>query len=104
MTKIDGKFMATIEIYGDEIPKSLSSNDQKKYLQNIKKQLKVYYDCKLKNIEADIAKDKLDNEFSLNKIVFKAIDEIELPYIEKLKFLQYQKIESRIEYLMKAIN
>lgn len=96
MTKTDGKYLATIEIYGDEIPKSVGPNDRKTYLENIKKQLKVYYDCKLKNIEADIAKDKLDNENSLSKIIFKAIDEIQLPYIEKLKFLQYQKIDSRI--------
>lgn len=74
MTKTDGKYLASIEIYADEIPKTVNSNDRKTYLENIKKQLKVYYDCKLKNIEADIAKDKLDNETSLNKIIFKAID------------------------------
>lgn len=56
----------------------------------------MYYDCKLKNIEADIAKDKLESETSLNKIVFKAIDEIDLPYVDKLKFLQFQKIDARI--------
>jgi len=74
MTKTDGKYLATIEIYADEVPKAISSNEQKKYLENIKKELKVYYDCKLKNIEADIAKDKLESETSLNKIIFKAID------------------------------
>ena len=74
MTKTDGKYLATIEIYADEGPKAITSNEQKKYLENIKKELKVYYDCKLKNIEADIAKDKLESETSLNKIIFKAID------------------------------
>jgi len=74
MTKTDGKDPATTEIYADEVPKAITSNEQKKYLENIKKELKVYYDCKLKNIEADIAKDKLESETSLNKIIFKAID------------------------------
>lgn len=32
MTKTDGKYLATIEIYADEIPKSITVNDQKKYL------------------------------------------------------------------------
>ena len=36
--------------------------------------------------------------------MFKAIDEIDLPYVDKLKFLQLQKIDTRIEYLMKIIN
>ena len=37
MTKTDGKYLATIEIYGDEIPKSVGLNDRKTYLENIKK-------------------------------------------------------------------
>jgi ATP-dependent Lon protease len=55
-------------------------------------------------LEAEVAKDKIETESSLNKIVFRAIDEIEAPYIDKLKFLQLQKIESRIEYIMKIVN
>ena len=58
----------------------------------------------MKNLEAEMAKDKLDHQTSINKIVFKAIDEIELTHLQKLKFLQFSKIQARIEYLMKVIN
>lgn len=37
MTKTDGKYLASIEIYADEIPKTVNSNDRKTYLENIKK-------------------------------------------------------------------
>ncbi len=42
-------------------------------------------------MEADISKDKLENETSINKLIFKAIDEIEIPHIEKVKFIQLSK-------------
>lgn len=72
LVKSEGKLHATIEIYNDEF----GGPEKKNYLDNIKKELKLYYDCKLKNIEADMAKEKLDSETSINKIIFKAIDEL----------------------------
>ena len=102
--KSEGKNLATVEIFTDEVPKSITTDQRRTYLDNLKRELKVYYDCKMKNIEADQAKEKLDPETSLNKIVFRGIDEIELPYLEKIKFLQLMRVEDRIEMIMKIIN
>lgn len=60
-------------------------------ISNLKKELKSYYECKLRSMEAEISKDKLENETSINKLIFKAIDEIEISYIEKVKFIQLNK-------------
>jgi hypothetical protein len=45
----------------------------------------------MRNLEAESLKLRLDNEVSLNKIIFKGISELELPYQEKIKFLQLSK-------------
>lgn len=70
LSKTEGRHLATVEIYTDEVP----AGDKKHYLENLKKELKLYYDCKLKNLEAEMAKDRLDSETSINKIIFRAID------------------------------
>jgi hypothetical protein len=62
----------------------------------LKKELKLYYDCKLKNLEADIAKDKLEAETSINKLIFRAVDDLEISFMEKIKFLQFAKVDARI--------
>ena len=62
----------------------------------MKKELKLYYDCKLKNLEADLAKDKLESETSINKLIFRAADDLEITFVEKIKFLQFAKVEARI--------
>jgi ATP-dependent Lon protease len=36
----------------------------------------------------------------LNKLIFKTIDEIEISYVEKLKFLQLNKHEHRLDALI----
>jgi ATP-dependent Lon protease len=36
----------------------------------------------------------------LNKLIFKTIDEIEISYVEKLKFLQLNKHEQRLDALI----
>ncbi len=78
--------------------------EKKKSLQNLKKELKLYYDCKLKNLEADIAKDKLEAETSINKLIFRAVDDLEMSLMEKIKFLQFAKVDARIQFLMSAIS
>lgn len=40
----------------------------------------------------------------MNKIIFRAIDEIDLPFTEKIKFLQMHRLDSRAEYLMKVLS
>ena len=60
-------------------------------VQNLKKELRTYYECKLKNFDAEVQKDKLESQVSLNKTIYKAISEIEPPYPEKIKFLQLIK-------------
>lgn len=45
--------------------------------------------------EADFYKDKLDGESSVNKILFRAIDNLELPYTDKLRFLQLARHDQR---------
>jgi hypothetical protein len=54
----------------------------------------------MRNAEAEHLKDRLESEASLNKVIFKAISELELPYQEKIKFLQISKHEPRIESLI----
>lgn len=45
----------------------------------------------MRNVEAESLKDRLDNESSVNKIIYKAISELDLTYQEKVKFLQLSK-------------
>ena len=42
--------------------------------------MKLFYECKMRNSEAESLKDRLDSEASLNKIIFRSISELELPY------------------------
>jgi ATP-dependent Lon protease len=71
---------------------------------NLKKELKTYYECKLKNFDAEIQKDRLDSETSLNKILYRGIDQIDLPYPDKVKFLQLGKHEARFESLIQHLS
>lgn len=54
----------------------------------------------MRNVEADVYKERLDNEVSLNKIIFKTVSQLELPYQDKIRFLQIGKHEPRIESLI----
>ena len=42
----------------------------------MKKELKLYYECKMRNSEAESLKDRLDSEVSLNKVIFRSISEL----------------------------
>jgi ATP-dependent Lon protease len=54
----------------------------------------------LRNFDADVQKERLDNEASLNKIICRAINDLEMPYPEKIKFLQLPKHDIRLETLI----
>jgi hypothetical protein len=50
ISKIDGKSLASIEIFSDEVTKEIEAGMEKKNLiQNFKKELKTYYDCKMRS-------------------------------------------------------
>lgn len=74
---IDGKVMAQVELFNDGVSREMEGMLEKKSLiSNLKKELKVYYECKMRQNEADFYKDKLDGESSVNKILFRAIDNL----------------------------
>lgn len=50
MKKVEGNWIATIEIFPDDLSKDAENQiDKKKLLINLKKEMKVYYECKLKH-------------------------------------------------------
>lgn len=57
--------------------------------------MKVYYEIKMKYNESDIKKQLIDAEKSINKMLYKSIDEIDISAIEKLKFLQLDRHEQK---------
>jgi hypothetical protein len=54
----------------------------------------------MKNRDTDSSKDRLDGEVSLNKIIYKTISDLEISSIEKVKFLQMNQLDSKIEILI----
>lgn len=66
--------------------------------------MKIYYECKLKHHEAEVKKAQIEQEKSINKLVFKCSDEIDIPYIEKLKLLQMNRQDHKIEQLLTQIS
>ena len=66
--------------------------------------MKVYYECKLKHHEAEIKKQLVEQEKSINKLIFKCSDEIDIAYIEKLKLLQMNRQDHKIESLLSYIS
>lgn len=65
--------------------------------------MKVFYECKLKLNEADLKKQMIDTEKSINKIIYKSADEIELPLGDKLSLLQMHKHDLKIEKLLQFL-
>lgn len=53
--------------------------------------MKTFYECKLKFNEAEIKKQLIENEKSINKMIYKCADELDLPVVEKLKLLQMHR-------------
>jgi hypothetical protein len=61
LSREGGLLTANIELLTDEITKDIENALEKKNLvQNLRKELKIYYECKMKNIDAEISKDRLD--------------------------------------------
>ena len=65
--------------------------------------MKVFYECKLKPHESEIKKQLVDNEKSVNKMIYKCIDELEIPLNEKVKFLQISRQDIKIEFLLSQL-
>lgn len=43
--------------------------------------MKVFYECKLKINEAELKKQLIDNEKSINKMIYKCADELDMPTV-----------------------
>ena len=53
LKKVEGNWIASVEIFPDELSKESEAQiEKKKLLLNLKKEMKVYYECKLKHHEA----------------------------------------------------
>ena len=67
---------------------------------HLKKEMKVFYDCKLKPHESELKKQMIDQEKSLNKLIYKSIDDIDLPVSDKVRFLQIHRHDHKIDTLL----
>lgn len=60
MVRKDVGYLATIEVLNDEITKDIElSLSKKKLFEKLKTELKTFYDCTLKQTDADMKKIKL---------------------------------------------
>ena len=50
-----------------------------------------------------MSKDRLDLETSINKIIFKAASQIDIPLVDKLRFLQLHKYDARFQFLINCL-
>lgn len=93
MTKRDVGYVATIEILSDEITKDVEQTlIKKRLLEKLKTELKTFYECTLKQVDADVKKFKLESETRINKLVFTTIGDLELNIDQALEFLQVNSI------------
>lgn len=58
--------------------------------------MKIYYECKLKHHEAEAKKQLVDQEKSINKLIFRCCSELDLGVGEKLKLLQQNRQDFKI--------
>lgn len=77
MAKRDVGYVATIEILTDEITKDVElALIKKKLIDRLKTELKTFYECTQKQVDADIKKFKLESETRINKLVFTTIGDL----------------------------
>lgn len=69
-------------------------------IMNLKKEMKIYYECKLKHNEAEIKKQVVEQEKSVNKIVYRCCSELDLSIFDKLRLLQLSRQDTKIEILL----
>ena len=62
--------------------------------------MKVFYEWKLKINESELKKQFIEGEKSINKLIYKCADELDLPMFEKLKILQMHKHDLKIETIL----
>ncbi len=62
--------------------------------------MKLYYECKLKHHEAEVKKQFIDQQKSVNKLIFRCCSELDISNIEKLKLLQQSRQDIKIELLV----
>ena len=62
--------------------------------------MKVFYECKLKPHEAELKRQLVDQEKSLNKLIYKCVDELDITLAEKVRFLQISRQDTKIECLL----
>ena len=69
----------------------------------MKIELKTFYECTLRQGEADVKKIRLESETKINKLVFTTIGDLDLSTEQALEFLQVNSLETRINMLVKYI-
>lgn len=105
LKKQDSNLIGSIEIFPDDISKEAELEiDKKKMVINLRREMKIYYECKLKHHEAEIKKKILEQEKSINKIIFRCCSELDLSIYEKLKLLQLSRQDIKIESLLSHLS
>lgn len=68
--------------------------------QDLKNELKLYYQCVQGKNESERNCEKLDTETSTIKIVYQSINEMKLPIGEKLRFIQTECLPEKISKII----